>query len=248
MNVFMVVGGIIGFVLGRWSGLAWGLLLGYGLGRLLRGTLIRAVQTRFLDSTFAVMGAVCKADGRVSENEIRVAETLFKRLHLSADGRASARAAFNRGKAPGFDLDAEVAAFAKACRGQKPLVEMFLQVQLAALAADGSVTAEEHALFLRIARGLGLPESELQRLEASLRIHHGTSAQRKLDDAYAVMGVDAKASDAELKTAYRRLMSEHHPDKLAARGMPESMREMAEERTRDITAAYDLIKDARGLA
>ena len=243
----MVLGGIIGFVLGRWSGLFWGVLIGWWLGRTLRKTLARAVQTRFLDATFAVMGAVCKADGRVSEDEVRVAETLFERLRLSADGRASARAAFNRGKEPGFDLDAEVANFAKACRGQKPLVEMFLQVQLAAVSADGKVNAEEHRIFVRIARGLGLPEAEVQRLEASLRIHTNSS-QQKLDDAYEVMGVDAKVSDADLKKAYRRLMSEHHPDKLAARGMPDSMREMAEERTRDITAAYDLIKTARGLA
>lgn len=246
MNLFMMLGAIIGFVLGRWSGVFWGALIGYGLAHALRRTLVRSVQTRFLDTTFAVMGAVCKADGRVSEDEVRMAEALFARLHLSADGRAAARAAFNRGKAADFDLDAEVTAFAKACRGQRTLVEMFLQVQLAALAADGKVDPEEHRLFLRIARGLGLPEAEVQRLEAGLRIH-GNSSRQKLDDAYDVMGVDAQVSDADLKKAYRRLMSEHHPDKLAARGMPESMREMAGERTRDITAAYDLIKAARGI-
>lgn len=250
MNLFVLLGGIIGFVIGRWSGLFWGMLIGYWIGRVLRKTLAHTVQTRFLDATFAVMGAVCKADGRVSEDEVRVAEALFARLRLSAEGRKAARAAFNRGKAPGFDLDAEVAAFARACRGQRPLVEMFLQVQLAALAADGKVNAEEHRLFLRIARGLGLPDVEVQRLEASLRMHSSGSngSQRKLDDAYEVMGVNATVSDDDLKKAYRRLMSEHHPDKLASRGMPDSMREMAEERTRDITAAYDMIKAARGLA
>ena len=247
MNVFMVLGGIVGLIAGGWSGLLWGVLIGYGLGRVLRKVLAHAVQTRFLDSTFAVMGAVCKADGRVSEDEVRMAEVLFDRLRLSAEGRAAARAAFNRGKAAGFDLDAEIATFARACRGQRPLVAMFLQVQLAGLAADGKVSAEEHRLFLRIARGLGLSEAEVQQLEASLRIH-SHAPQSKLDDAYEVMGVAPQVDDAELKKAYRRLMSEHHPDKLAARGMPDSMRGMAEERTRDITAAYDLIKAARGLA
>ena len=69
-----------------------------------------------------------------------------------------------------------------------------------------------------------------------------------LEDAYTALGVAPSASDAEVKRAYRHLVSENHPDKLAARGLPESMRQLAEERTREINVAYDLIKDSRALA
>jgi DnaJ like chaperone protein len=58
--------------------------------------------------------------------------------------------------------------------------------------------------------------------------------------------VATDASDAEIKRAYRRLVSENHPDKLAAKGLPESMRQVAEERTREINVAYELIKESRG--
>jgi DnaJ like chaperone protein len=75
-----------------------------------------------------------------------------------------------------------------------------------------------------------------------------TSARHRLDDAYEALGVDASATDAEIKRAYRRLMNENHPDKLASKGLPESMREIAEERTREISIAYKLIKEARGFA
>ena len=69
--------------------------------------------------------------------------------------------------------------------------------------------------------------------------------QDRLADAYAALGVTPQSSAAEIKRAYRKLISQNHPDKLAARGLPESMRAVAEERSREINSAYDLIKAAR---
>ena len=253
MNFFVLIGGLIGYAVGHWTGFAVGLLLGYLVGPAVRLIVLRGVaskiQTQFLDSTFAVMGAVCKADGQVTADEIQVVEALFERLHLSSAARESAKRAFNRGKAQDFDLDAEVAAFARASRGQRVLHQMFLQVQLSALAADGHVHPAERDMLMRIARGLGLSAQEVQWLEALLRGGASSSAGARsgptLEDAYRVIGVHASASDADLKKAYRRLMSQHHPDKLAAKGLPESMREMAEQRTREITVAYERIVQAR---
>ena len=96
---------------------------------------------------------------------------------------------------------------------------------------------------------------ELAQLEAVLRAqrHFRSEAPHRgrqgavLGDAYKALGVEPEATDKEVKTAYRRLMNQHHPDKLVAKGMPESMLEVAKERTREINAAYDLIKERRGI-
>ena len=263
MNFLIWLGGFIGLLSGGWRGLFIGALIGWVLGRLLPLLVVRVavgkinqVQSLFLDSTFAVMGAMSKADGRVSAEEIRAVEALFDQLRLSGEAREAAKVSFNRGKSPDFDLDAEVARFAATARGQRVLHQMFLQMQLAALAADGQIHPAEHAMLLRVARGLGLSETELQALEAMLRGGGGfsgaggsTASQASaLDDAYRVIGVAPTASDAELKRAYRKLMSENHPDKLAGKGLPESMRAMAEQKTRAITAAYDRIEKARRAA
>ena len=102
-------------------------------------------------------------------------------------------------------------------------------------------------MLVRVARGLGLSEADVAQLEALLRTGSpGPSPQHKLDDAYAALGISPSATDAEVKQAYRRLMSQNHPDKLAGKGLPESMREMAEERSREISTAYAVIKEARG--
>lgn len=251
MNFLLLVGGFIGLVANGWKGLFIGALVGHLLSRTLRFTFIRTaskIQTQFLDTTFAVMGAVCKADGRVSVDEIRVAERLFDKLRLRGEAREAAKRAFNRGKAPGFDLDAEIASFARVARGRHALHQIFLQVQLSALAADGHLHDEELTMLRRIGRGLGLSPAEIQHLEAMFRSGPAASRVDTLDEAYQTLGVTASASDPEIKKAYRLLMSQHHPDKLAAKGLPESMREVAEQKTREITAAYQRIERARATA
>jgi DnaJ like chaperone protein len=198
------------------------------------------------------MGALCKADSVVTRDEIQVAESLFDRLHLSGEQREAAKAAFNRGKTSAFDLDAEVDKLGRAGPGRGPLFRLFLQVQCMAIAADGNVHPAEHAMLVRVARRLGLTERDVAQLEALLRAASaGPSTagapppRQRLDDAYAALGVSPSASVAEIKRAYRRLMSQNHPDKLASKGLPQSMLEIAEERTREINTAYELIKGSR---
>ena len=72
------------------------------------------------------------------------------------------------------------------------------------------------------------------------------AARPKLADAYQLLGVDAQASDAEVKRAYRRLLSQHHPDKLVSKGLPEEMMKVAAQKTHEIRQAYERIREARG--
>jgi DnaJ like chaperone protein len=256
--IFIAIGAFVGLVVGRFPGLIVGAAIGYALSWWLRQSVLgrlQVAQSQLIEATFSIMGALCKADSVVTRDEIRAAETMFERLHLNAALREEAKAAFNRGKAPGFDLGAAVDRFAQIGRGRGPLLQLFLQIQVVAVSADGNVHPAEREMLVRIARRLGLTERDVAQLEALLRAASGGSwapgtppSKQRLDDAYAALGVSPAASDADVKRAYRRLMSKNHPDKLAARGLPESMREMAEERSREINTAYDLIKDTRGIA
>lgn len=253
----MIIGGLIGYQFGKFPGFLIGAVAGVLVTRYLRNRLkarLTDLQSSFIEPMFAVMGALCKADGVVTQDEIQVAEAYFVRFRLSNSQREMAKAAFNRGKSPDFDLDGELARFLRVSGGQSILLQLFLQLQVSAVAADGVVHPAEHEMLVRVARGLGLPESQVDQLEAMLRGAYSTgstgsrggfSTSQQLDDAYKVLGVPSSVSDAELKKAYRKLMSENHPDKLAGRGLPESMRELAEERTREITHAYDIVTEAR---
>ena len=255
--LFIVIGAVLGAIFGGFPGLLFGGLLGYVARATVQHSLIgglRVAQSQLLDSTFAIMGALCKADNVVSRDEIKAVEQIFHMLKLQGEQSEQAKAAFNRGKQPNFDLDAAVDQFARISRGRGPLLQLFLQLQCMAVAADGRIDPAEHAMLVRIARRLGLGEADVSQLEALLRAATGgpsaagsEPSKDRIADAYAALGVTPASSAAEIKRAYRKLISQNHPDKLAARGLPESMRAVAEERSREINSAYDLIKAARNI-
>jgi DnaJ like chaperone protein len=254
---FTIIGAIIGLFSGGLVGLFLGGFIGYVAGRALQIFAIgglRVAQTELIETTFSVMGAMCKADNVVSRDEIRMAEQAFDMLRLVGEQRDQAKAAFNEGKQSGFNLDVAVDRFAAISRRRAPLVQLFLQMQCMAIAADGQIHPAEHTMLVRIAGRLGLTERDVAQLESLLRAATGSaaggrfsgSAPDRLADAYTAIGVPADSEPAQIKKAYRRLISKNHPDKLAARGLPESMRGVAEERSRELNAAYDLIKSSRG--
>jgi DnaJ like chaperone protein len=245
------IGALFGGVAGALIGAAAGWFIGQWMKQSIVGSL-QLAQSELVESTFSVMGAISKADGVVTRDEINAVEQMFGMLRVEGEMRERAKAAFNRGKQAEFDLDAAVDRFAAVTRRRGPLVQLFLQMQLMAVAADGQIHPAEHAMLVRIARRLGLTERDVSQLEALLRATQagpstpgGPPPGDRLADAYAALGVTAKSSGAEIKRAYRKLISENHPDKLASRGLPESMRALAEERSREINSAYDLIKSAR---
>lgn len=261
------VGMLIGAVLGFWLGGPLGALLGAFLGQSVSIGVSRGgwsgydatrAQEAFFTATFTVMGHVAKADGHVSEGEIQAARAVMAHLNLSPEQQRQAIELFNRGKQPDFDLTAELARFREACRGRHDLMSMFLQIQLHAALAEGALHPAEREALVRICAALGVSEFEMRQYEQFIRAQQGFRAgsagggpqvarQDQLAAAYQTLGVSPQATDAEVKTAYRRLMKENHPDKLVARGLPEAMLKLAQEKVQQINVAYEAVKHARGM-
>ena len=213
-----------------------------------------AHQQIFFETTFLVLGHVAKADGRVSEEEIRAARGVMHQMHLRPEHVRRAIELFDQGKRPNFGLEAQVRKFGDACRRHPDLIRAFLEIQMELALSKGTIKPRERDLLWRIADMLGVGRVELAQMEAVLRAQRsfrdnrsGLQRQSALEEAYKALGIDAQASDQAVKTAYRRLMNEHHPDKLVARGLPDSMMEVAKERTREIRSAYELIKEHRNM-
>ena len=172
-------------------------------------------------------------------------------------GEAEVRRAielFTEGKESDFPLQATLAQLHQVLGDRGDLRRMFVQIQLQATLWGDGLHPQARAMLLRVCRILGVSDFEFAQMEAILRMQRasgGSTYQRSsrdsLQDAYGVLGVTPQVSNADVTKAYRRLMSQNHPDKLAAKGLPESMKTVAEEKTRQIRAAYEAIKEARGM-
>jgi len=244
-------GGTFGFMLGGPLGALLGAALGHGLDNKAGQVYGRQrVQTAFFTATFSVMGHLAKADGRVSETEIQMARTLMDQMQLNPTLKKMAINLFNEGKADDFALDDVLAQFKRECMRRHDLMRVFIEIQLQACYADGSLHQAEKKILLHVCQTLGFSRAEFDQIEAMLRsggARGGRGGGMLLDDAYKILDVSKNATDAEVKKAYRRLMSQHHPDKLVAKGLPEEMMKIATEKTHEIRSAYELIKTDRGL-
>lgn len=253
-----LIGGGFGFALGGPLGALVGAALGHTVdAHRRRGTgggtgagAREQTQAAFFTATFSVLGHLAKADGRVTRDEIRLAEAVMDRMQLGTEVRELAKSLFRRGKEPGFDLDAVLDQFRRECHRSRMLLQMFIEILLQAAYVDGVMHPAERGILLHICARLGFTPGQFEHLEMLVRGNHpgrrGAARGDELARAYAILAVSADASDDEVKRAYRRLLNQHHPDKLVARGLPEEMMKLASEKTHEIRQAYERIRAARG--
>ncbi len=267
----MIVGKIIGGLLGFFSfglfGAIVGLMVGHffdkGFGQALGfdyGADRERLQRLFFETTFSIMGNLAKADGRISEEEITQAETLMGQLGLTAEHRQEAITLFKQGAQEGFQLEPVIANFINEGGRKHNLPVLLLEFLFSIAMADGELHPAEKDILSRTATYLGINarqfEQLLSMLMAQQNFHHDHYQQHsqgysqapranELENAYKALGVSSSDSDRDIKRAYRKLMSQHHPDKIIAQGVPEDMVKMATEKSQEIQTAYDLIKNSR---
>ncbi|HKJ18855.1 MAG TPA: co-chaperone DjlA [Xanthomonadales bacterium] len=259
-----IVGAILGLFKGGISGALIGGILGHFVDRFFASIAgVGNTQQAFFRALFSTIGHLSKADGRVTQNEIRAAETLMQRMQINAEERRRAIEYFNEGKQIGFSLEDAITPFVQHSRVRPDLRQMFMEIVVDAAFADGKLSEPERNVLVRLATHLRIPGHLFTAMLQARQFgyeppgagqgyqrgsgNRGTAARiAPLSQAYAKLGLQEGASDAEVKKAYRKLVSQYHPDKLVSRGLPEEMMEVAKTRVREINTAYDQIKQAKG--
>jgi DnaJ like chaperone protein len=175
----------------------------------------------------------------------------MRELRLGEAEVRLAIAEFTHGKQPHFDPDTEMADLRAACHFQPEILLVFVEIQLRFALAGSDMAASARARITRAAGILGIEPALLARMEAASRGGAGpaTAGDRaaRAAAAYRTLEADPAVTNEELTRIYRRLMSRHHPDKLKANGLPDSMLEHAKQRTQAIQEAYELLRGQRGM-
>lgn len=277
-----ILGTLFGFMFARIPGAILGYIVGHffdkgysqdfnqmgGFSRFFTSQDAFKQQAIFFHTLFSVMGHIAKADGKVSDAEIKMAALLMDQMGLEGDTRREAQEAFREGKSSDFPLKQTILEFKASCQGKRDILQVYLEILIQAAYVDGHLDKAEQQILEKVAQYMGFKDTELLYLlsvfEAELRFRHSQgryqgrggqsnqskstsySAKQSLDDAYKILGVSAADDDKAVKKAYRKLMSENHPDKLVSKGLPKQALELAKNKTQDIQAAYELIKEKRG--
>ena len=252
----------------------WGVVLGLLVGHMFDKARSRRVnwfanqqqrQSLFFATTFEVMGHLTKSKGRVTEADIHIASLFMDRMNLHGESRTAAQQAFRVGKSDNYPLREKMRQFRSVCFGRFDLIRMFLEIQIQAAFADGSLHPNERDVLYIIAEELGISRDQfdqfLRMMQGGAQFGGGYHQQSQggqgggwqqaqrgptLEDACNVLGVKPGDDATTIKRAYRKLMSEHHPDKLVAKGLPPEMMEMAKQKAQEIQKAYELIKEKKG--
>ncbi len=189
----------------------------------------------FSTAVTALGAKLAKADGRADTGEYAAFAEVF---HPDAASEPDIRRLYDLARQTTLGFESYARRLAKRYHGCPQLLEDVLDGLFHIAAADGVITFDELDYLEQVSELLGLSPLTFRRLKAT---HLGLAA----DDPYAVLNIAPDASDAVVHAAWRSALSEAHPDRILARGLPAEYVEVAHAKAAAINAAFDAVKRER---
>jgi DnaJ like chaperone protein len=257
-----IIGGTLGFAMGGPLGAIAGAALGHafvdsaddGAGGLRveaqagRPTLEETAELTFFVAAFSMLAKLVKADGRITREEIAAIEHFMSAdLNLTPRSRQVAMDIFNTALEAPQGFEAFAAQFHDQFRHQPQLLDLMLDILLRVSVADGAMGRYEDAMVQAAARIFGFSDSQYADLRRRYLRTPGMELNAELARHYAVLNCRPEDPDEQVKRQYRKLVQDFHPDKIAAKGLPEEFTKFAQEKFQQIQQAYEAVKKARGM-
>ena len=264
---FLYWGKIIGTLAGAATLKPWFLLLGLIVGHQFdrgfaaryrrfeqEGASIGRLPEEYIRPLFQTIGHLAKSDGRVTESEIRAARAVMHRIGLGPAQVRNAINWFDEGKRSTFPLQQTVRHLRRVAARRPELRQLFVRLALEVVLAKNRMSQQERALIWTICTEFDIGRVELAQLEAMIRAQKGfrhspagDADAKRIRKAYTTLGIDESATNDEVIKAYRRAINKSHPDKIAGDNPDRDAIVAAENRTREVRAAYEMLKSRRSI-
>ncbi|HEX2594135.1 MAG TPA: DnaJ family molecular chaperone [Rhizomicrobium sp.] len=235
-------GKISGAAAGAIVGGPVGAVLGAVAGHVLLDRLINAAAAppsdpgvAFTIAMIALSAKMAMADGVVTRDEIEAFDRLFR---VPPSEKANVHRVFNLARRDTAGYEAYATQIARMYAGNPAVLEDIMDGLFEIAKADHVLHPGEAQFLERVAEIFGFAPNEFRRIRAS---HFRDAA-----DPYVILGVSFTATENEIRSAYRRLVRENHPDSLIARGVPEEFIKLATDKLSTINNAFDVIEKERG--
>lgn len=240
------IGAMLGMALGNKFDEQFGEALKHGFGFSVTGATLSPIEREtFHTALFISLGYIAKSGGKVYPEDIQFAERVMLHLRLSDEESVAAKQAFNLGKSGAPDIESRIRQLRQPAFYHSPQVQLYLGALLEATYSRNEASAAREQACKLLCRHIGVAEYQFEQLKLTYlrqQIRPERVDTHSLARASQTLGVPRGASQADIKQAYRRLMSQHHPDKLHARGGNAQQLHQAKEKSQQIRAAYDLLK------
>lgn len=195
----------------------------------------RIDDASFAAALIALSAKMAKADGLVTSDEVNAFRQIFS---IPAESERDVARLFNMFRETTLGYQSYAKQISRKFRCCPFVLEDVLDCLLHIAKADSVITAEEEVFLQTVSNIFGFSRLEYRRIRAS-------RLGREPDDPYLILGVEETISDADLKTAYRRMASNNHPDRVLARGLPVELQELANAKMAMINLAYSKILTER---
>ena len=267
-----IVGLILGFTLAQAPGALMGLLIGHifdsvSISRVKpkRATQQSRVVERpsaeisvndqiYFDTLFSVLGNFAMSGGKVATSYLNELHNIMRQMHLDENAQRNAWDWYRHAQHEDFNLRQALFGFTRHSGTQPEYSQHFLQTLVQFANFHKPINEAQYNMLVTVAHTLGLSSSLFAHLapkpqpgSQGKKEHTQTQKTFTLEDDYKMLNIKSTVSNAEVKWAYRKLMSRYHPDRLMSKNLPEELIQLATRRTQEIKNAYEKILDARGL-
>ena len=195
-------------------------------------------QAAYFISLFSILGQFAKIDGVVSRDEIAIVNQFIEQLKIGDGEKQFARQVFNEAMNSSYSIDDFAFQLYETNKRQPTILLSFMNLLFQIAAADGKLHPAE--------------ETTLRRIKAIFRINEEQYNSIKggffndLDTYYKILNSSSTSSPQEIKSNYKKLVKDFHPDTIVSKGLPEEFTEFATKRFREIQEAYEIIRKERG--